>query len=207
MANLAVAYRAGGQLARALPLYEETLAKTKAKLGPDHPDTLDSMGNLGKTYCDANQGEKAAAILKEFVAGCRKRAKPENPQFAGLLGQVSLELLKCRQHAAAEEMLRECLAIREKKLPGSWLTFNTQSMLGEALLGRKKYADAEPQLLAGYAGMKKHEKTIPPQGKVRLTEALQRLVQLYDATGKQDDAAKWRKELEATKQGKGPLKN
>ena len=55
--------------------------------------------------------------------------------------------------------------------------------------------------------MKQREKTIPPRGRVRLTEALQRLVQLYDATGKKDDAAKWRKELEATKQGKEPLKN
>jgi hypothetical protein len=32
---------------------------------------------------------------------------------------------------------------------------------------------------------------------VRLTEALQRLVQLDDATGKNDDAAKWRTELQA----------
>ena len=72
-------------------------------------------------------------------------------------------------------------------------------MLGAALLGQKKYADAEPLLLSGYQGMKKQEAKIPPQGKVRLTEALERLVQLYEATNKKDDAAKWRKELEARK--------
>ena len=33
---------------------------------------------------------------------------------------------------------------------------------------------------------------------------LKRLVQLYEATGKKDDAAKWRKELEARK---NPEKN
>ena len=44
--------------------------------------------------------------------------------------------------------------------------------------------------------MKKHEATIPTQGKVRLTDALERLVQLYEATGKKDEAAKWRKELD-----------
>jgi hypothetical protein len=70
-------------------------------------------------------------------------------------------------------------------------------MLGGALLGRKKDADAELLLLAGYAGMKQREKAIPAQGHVRLTEALQRLVQLDDATGKNDDAAKWRTELQA----------
>jgi hypothetical protein len=68
------------------------------------------------------------------------------------------------------------------------------------LLGQKKYADAEPLLLAGYQGMKQREKTIPPQGSTRIPEALERLVQLYEATGKQDEAAKWRKELEARKQ-------
>jgi len=47
--------------------------------------------------------------------------------------------------------------------------------------------------------MKARAKAIPPQGKVRLTEALERLVQLYDAWGKKEEAAKWRKELEAAK--------
>jgi hypothetical protein len=66
-------------------------------------------------------------------------------------------------------------------------------------LGQKKYQGAEPLLLAGYEGMKKQEAKIPAQGKIRLTEVLERLVQLYEATDKKDDAAKWRKELEASK--------
>jgi hypothetical protein len=55
--------------------------------------------------------------------------------------------------------------------------------------------------------MKQREKTIPPQGQIRVTEAVERLVQLYEAMGKKDDAAKWRKELDATKAAqKTPLK-
>ena len=34
----------------ALTLREETLALQKAKLGPDHPDTLSSMNNLAISY-------------------------------------------------------------------------------------------------------------------------------------------------------------
>ena len=59
-------------------------------------------------------------------------------------------------------MLRECLAIRVKKQPDAWSTFNTQSKLGGVLLGQKKYADAEPLLLQGYEGMKQREAKIPP---------------------------------------------
>jgi hypothetical protein len=72
-------------------------------------------------------------------------------------------------------------------------------MLGGALLGQKKYQDAEPLLLAGYKGMKQRQDKIPPEAKMRLTEAVERLVQLYEKTDRKDEAAKWWKELEAIK--------
>jgi hypothetical protein len=72
-------------------------------------------------------------------------------------------------------------------------------MLGGAFLGQKKYADAEPLLLAGYQGMKKQQAKIPPQGRARLAEAVERLLQLCEATDRNDEAARWRKELEAVR--------
>ncbi len=71
--------------------------------------------------------------------------------------------------------------------------------VGGALLAQKKYADAEPLLLWGCEGMKQRKARIPPQGKIRLTEALEWLVQLYEATGPKDKVKKWRKELDARK--------
>jgi hypothetical protein len=119
--------------------------------------------------------------------------------LAGLLAQTALDLLALKKWAEAEPLLRESLAIRKKQEPDDWRTFNTKSMLGGALLGQKKYAEAEPLLVAGYEGMKKREAKIPPPGEIRLAEALERLAQLYEATGNKDEAAKWRKELEALK--------
>jgi hypothetical protein len=46
-------------------------------------------------------------------------------------------------------VLRESLALREKKKPDAWTRFNTKSMLGGALLRQKNYADAEPLLING----------------------------------------------------------
>ena len=88
--------------------------------------------------------------------------------------------------------------IRERTLPDDWSLFNTKSMLGGALAGQKKFQEAEPLLLEGYSGMKEREAKIPPAAKTRLAESLERLVQLYDAWGKPDQAAEWRKKLEAT---------
>jgi hypothetical protein len=73
------------------------------------------------------------------------------------------------------------LAIRERKTPEDWTTFDTRSVLGGSLIGQKKYADAEPLLLAGYEEMMQREAKLPPQGKIRLTGALERLGQLQHA--------------------------
>ena len=53
-------------------------------------------------------------------------------------------------------------------------------------------------MLANYEGLKQNEAQIPPEEKDALPrDAAARLVQLYDAWGKPDEAAKWRKELAA----------
>jgi hypothetical protein len=65
-----------------------------------------------------------------------------------------------------------------------------------SLLGQKKYAEAEPLLRAGYEGMKQRETKIPANAKESLSEALERLVQLYDAWGRPEQANEWRQKLE-----------
>jgi hypothetical protein len=126
---------------------------------------------------------------ERWTAPLKKRSPP-------LRATAERGLTQQNKWVEAEALLCECLAIRAKKEPDEWRTFKTQAMLGGALLGQKKYADAEP-LLAGYQGMKLRQQTIPAAGLVRLTEAVERLVQLYEATGKKDEAARWRKEREA----------
>jgi tetratricopeptide (TPR) repeat protein len=192
--NLAMAYQAAGQPAKARPLFEQALAKSKEKLGPSHPNTLTFMNNLAVTYLALKQPDKAIPLLHDFLAKHRQRLGADSPGLAGLLALVGQELLKSEHFAEAEPIVGECLRIRTAQKPDAWTTFNTQSMLGGSLAGQKKYAEAEPLLLAGYEGMKQRAAQIPSRAKVRLTEALDRLVQLYDAWGKPDQAARWRAE-------------
>jgi hypothetical protein len=53
-------------------------------------------------------------------------------------------------------------------------------------------------LVAGYEGMNERAAKIPPVARTRLTEALERLVRLYEATGDKDQADAWRKKLAET---------
>src|SRR5262249_48291847 len=116
------------------------------------------------------------------------------------------------KYADAEPILRESLAILQQKQPEDWETFHVQSLLGGALSGQRKYAEAESHLVLGYERMKKAQKS---QGErhVRskpgpiLSEGLERLVRFYDAWGKPEEAAKWRKELETQKEQDPTIKD
>jgi hypothetical protein len=130
----------------------------------------------------------------------QEQAGADSLPYAGELAALGLILLRQQKWSDAGPLLQDCLAIRQKKEPDAWTTCNTKSLLGGVLLGQKKYADAEPLLLAGYEGIKQREAKIPEQFRnVHLTEALERLVQLYEATGQRDQAEHWRKQLEATR--------
>jgi len=202
MNNLASAYFSAGKPDLALPLFEQALEKLKAKLGTENTDTLVCMNNLASCYAKLGQPEKAEPLFRYLAKIWKEKAGADSPQYAQQLASLGLNLLEQHKPADAEPLLRECLAIREKTQPDAWTTFNTKSMLGASLLGQKNYADAEPLLLSGYEGMKQREKKIPPESKIRLTEALERLVQLYDALGRKDKADGWRKKLPVAKSAK-----
>src|SRR5262245_39431456 len=149
------------------------------------------------TYLKAGKIGEAAALVREDLALARESWPAGSLQLATQLASAGYQFLELKRYAEAEPLLRECLTIREKTQADVWTTFSARSLLGDALLGQKKYADAEPLLVKGYQGMKERAAKMLPKDRVRLTEAAQRLVRLYDAWDRPEEAAKWRKELEA----------
>ena len=110
--------------------------------------------------------------------------------------KLAENLLVQEKFAEAEPILEQALATREKAAPNDWTTFDTRSALGASLLGQEKYADAQPLLLTGYEGLKQRQETIPAKDKKQITKALERIVQLFEKTEKNEDAAEWRQELD-----------
>ena len=181
------AYLNLGEAARAVPQYERAFALWEALLGVNHPETAACRNQLAVAYRLAGRTAEASRLFD---------LNPNSPAHASALAARGSILLFQKKPDEAELKLRECLTIRQKIQPDDWTTFETKSLLGEALLDQKKFADAEPLLLSGYEGMKQRESTIPSQDKTtRLTRALERLVRLYEAWGQKDKAMKWRKEL------------
>ncbi len=156
----------GDTVDSAKALYE-TLKRRRAKLGLEHADTLFSMNELGSTLVDDE--------LTKWQQESSKRGGVSDDWLA----RAGLQMLKSSRYKAAELLLREMLSIREKRDAAHWRTFNAKSLLGGALLGQKKYVEAEPLLLSGYEGMQQREAAIDAQNKIRIPDALERLVLLY----------------------------
>ena len=149
------------------------------------------LNSLAIALVDAGRAAEAAPLFQDYLKRRQTITKSDEPARAGDLAIVSLHLLRGSQFESAEPLLRECLEIRERAQPDAWTTFNTQSMLGGILLSQEKYVDAEPLLLKGYEGMQVREETIPAQGIVRVVESLDRLIELYTAIDKPDEAEKY----------------
>jgi serine/threonine protein kinase len=188
MSNLAGCYRALGKLDLAVPLLEDTLARRKSKLGPEHASTVISMQYLASAYELSGRRDLALPLWRGLGDLWKRKDGANSARYADAMALVGQNLLQQKQWVEAEMILRDILTIRDTREAEEWRTFNRKSLLGGALLGQKKYEDAEPLLRAGYEGMKLRAEKIPAAGKVRLAEALDRLIELAEATNKPEEA-------------------
>jgi serine/threonine protein kinase/tetratricopeptide (TPR) repeat protein len=201
--QLALAYQDAGELDKALPLLQEAAAGVeRLQFAWSTGDSI--VPQLCFLHERLKQFDQAEVWRRKWLAVIKVRDGPGSGLYVGLRGLAGLgwNLLKQQKYAEAEPILRESLAILEKIEPGEWTTCYTQALLGGALLGQQKYSESEPLLVDGYQGMRKtgngrgHSYT-SSRTPARVIETLERLVQLYDAMNKPDEAAKWRMELEA----------
>ncbi len=189
MANLGVNYSDAGRFAEALPLLEEAHAAAAQDRDLSFVDPV-----LASVYAQLGRYEQAASAVPVAVEH-QRRTKPErSAALAGGLANCAGVLLKCGRGAEAEALLREVVSIRVEVQPDAWNTFYARSMLGEALTMQKKYSDAEAMLVEGYNGLKAREQAIPSAAGPRMAEALDRLIALYGALNKPDDAKRWAEE-------------
>jgi eukaryotic-like serine/threonine-protein kinase len=203
MNNLATAYQTAGRLKQALDLFEQALTGYNATFGPEHVSTVILTSNLANAYRDVGRLADALPMLEKSLAQVKAKLGPDHAHTLMSMYNLARAYLDAKSKEA-EPLLREFLAIRQRKSPDDWRTFETTSLLGDSLLNQKKYAEAEPLLLAGFQGMKAREAKIPAQNKKRLAEAAARITTLYDAWGKPENAAASRKNLESARSSLKP---
>jgi serine/threonine protein kinase/Flp pilus assembly protein TadD len=166
----------GPKLEPALAAAEKRYRDLVTAKGPNHIDTLLARRDWGQLcLASGTRFDEGEAMIIEVMRALRDRPVDDAIRVFTI------------------GLLRGCLAHRQQNDRESWKTFNTQAVLGGELLIQKQHTEAERLLRGGYEGLKKYEARIPAQARARLGETVKRLVQLYEATGKEDDAARWRR--------------
>ena len=158
--------------------------------------------SLGGTLFDLSQAlfyqnkfEEAEVTGREVVAIRRKAFGDAHSETAKALTYLANVLRARGQLPEAEAAVREVVAILDQTAPGSWKDFSSRIKLGGILLVEKKHVEAEPLLLAGYAGIQMRRDQSPSSYPATLKHVLQLLAQLYEETGKPAEAAKWKQKL------------
>jgi len=194
--NLAWAYKNTNRLDEALTLFEKA-STSVVERGFQYEYALDALRNTIAAYEQVGRfsdADRWSNLLLEYL---RSSEGKESVSFANELTRYATSLLQRHAWPEAEQALRETVSIRQKLQPDAWTTFNTLSMLGEALFGQNQLQDAETLLLAGYEGMNARRESIPAEAIRRLEHAVARLVELYQRLNDPKAAGKWQEVMAA----------
>ena len=197
--NLAGLLALQGREIEAEQLYRQALAIRRRLLGDTHPKVATSMHYLGwLVHCQDRYAE-AEKLYREALE-IRRKTLPENhPDIARTLGLLGRVLVDLGQPTAAEPVLRESLRFDRGALSdGKWQSAAvTESVLGSCLAGLGRYEEAEQLLLSSYPEVEqRHGKT-----HTRTLEALQRIIDLYEAWDRPDETVRFRTLLEDARAG------
>jgi tetratricopeptide (TPR) repeat protein len=205
--SLARTHVAQNDAARAEPLAVEAVKSSRRIVGDLHPTTHSAIAVLAYTYQLQEKHAESAPLIAELLREPRndESGLPRHYVIWGLRLHGK-RLLTEKKYTEAESALRECLALGKNRVPQESEYWRTLSLLGASLLGQNKYAEAQPLLLESTQRLKQLVETqgaaLRPLDMRYLTEALERMAQLYDTWGNKDAAAKWRNELEVLKKSK-----
>src|SRR5262249_7838029 len=94
--RLAMTHWQAGKRDQAAPLLVKIVDVRKARLGPEHPDTLDALNQLGFLYWQMRRFDKSVALFREAVRWCRKALEPNpaNPIYRQHLGNSLTGLIE-----------------------------------------------------------------------------------------------------------------
>jgi serine/threonine protein kinase len=192
-AVLAETHQAEGRLDAAESMFAQAIAGWRRTLGTEYGGSLLGMNPLAELHIAEGHADKAEPVLVEA-----RRVGARQGDQGWFIADTSSALARLRlmqrEFIDAEAAARRALAIRLDRHPDHWTRFDGMSLLGGALAGQKKFAEAEPLLIQGYEGLKERRERIPFLWRTkRPAQAGARVVELYEAWGKKDKADEWRK--------------
>jgi eukaryotic-like serine/threonine-protein kinase len=193
MSFLATDFYAQGKFAQAEALFTQTLGIESRVLGPEHPAILTTRADLACMYQQMDKSDLAEKHAALALEGRRHTLGSEHPETMQSAADLALAYISQGKFAHGETLARETFEWSEKQRPDDWQRFRAESLLGASLAGKTQYADAEPLLLEGYAGMAARRDRMGVPLQYHLDRAAAWIVQMYSKWGKPEKAAEWKK--------------
>jgi CHAT domain-containing protein/Tfp pilus assembly protein PilF len=134
---------ARGDYAKAETCFQNARSVLEKALGPDHPDLLRILYNLGVLYKDRGDFAKSIQFHQQALAGREKALGPDSADVVQSLTNFATVYRVTGDYAKAEEMQLRALAIQEK-IQGpddpdvGWILFN----MGALYYVKRDYARA-----------------------------------------------------------------
>jgi serine/threonine protein kinase len=207
--NLAVLLHARGKWFEAESIFRRIVPAFR-KVQPKHPYTALILYAWGNFLLDKGESKDAERALTEALLIQRKTLVKDHCCTGQTLAALGWAVTKNGRAEEGELLLREGLDICQRKLPkGDWFTADTESLLGGCLTAQRQFGKAEPLLLAGYNDLLAaagnppvisswpirctlNLQPSPGAPPMRIQQALNRIVTLYETWGNAEQAGSWR---------------
>jgi len=182
-----------GRDAEAISTLRDARSRALASCGPEHPATWHLQHALARVLTVAGRLDEAEKLARETLE--RRRAKLPTHEGTGRTAMYLGHILVAKGKLDdAEPYLRDAHTLFRERYPKKLeLAAEAANWLGAIQVARTNYAEAESLMLPGV------EPILARTSGLSLKEQrtlLGHLVKLYEAWGKHDEAAAWRKKVD-----------
>jgi serine/threonine protein kinase len=137
-------YLSLGLLPKSESLLKRSLEIRRQALGPNHPDTLASASDLGRTLSEEKRDQDAEKLLRETLAAQQHVLGPEHPDTLTCMHRLANSLIGQKRYAEAEQLHSQVLEKRRRVLgPDHTDTVGSMDDLAFVYMSEERYPEAE----------------------------------------------------------------
>jgi tetratricopeptide (TPR) repeat protein len=136
-----------GKATEAVSRYERALALRERVLGPDHPDTLNTLGNLGNALLKADRIDEAVKAMERTLKAREEVLGADHPEVATTLNNLGVIYRSTKRTDDAIAACQRAIVIWRTALgPDNPTIVNADLNLANIYLDRGEPANARPLL-------------------------------------------------------------
>ncbi len=194
---LGTAYRYLERYGDARRVFEETVEAADATLGQHHPQSLYARSYLGLTLIDLVEFEEAEVLLRETLELYRTTIGDDHPNTLHAENDLAKLLVRIERYDEAEAIYEHILSANYEEAPhAKTVRAIFQTDYGRCLTKMGKFDDAQVQLTAADDYLSDSQWANKKYGR----DALEALVELYEALNEPESLSQIRDRLEAHSQ-------